>query len=190
MTNPHATLAAGGANATAPLFVDTEFTSFGRMELISIGAVTLDGREFYAETSDHDASDRTDFVRATVVPLLRGGAWSMPRAVVAERLRAWVDALGGAHRVVCDYSGDWALVAGLLDGRWPERLARAQHTWTYGLATHGPADVQAAKRRAWDAAQAHFAKEPQHHALHDARAMRAAWIAEDPSAASTSSQGK
>jgi len=161
-----------------PLFVDTEFTSFGRMELVSIGAVTLDGREFYAEASDHDAADRSDFVRATVVPLLRGGAWSMPRDVIAERLRAWVDGLGGDHRVVCDYSGDWALVAALLGARWPERLARSQLTWTYGLATQGPPSLQAAKRRGWQAAQDHFAVEPQHHALHDARAMRAAWSAE------------
>ncbi len=162
-----------------PLFVDTEFTSFGRMELVSIGAVTLDGREFYAESSDHDVADRSDFVRATVVPLLRGGVWSMPRDMIGARLRDWIDALGGDYRVVCDYSGDWRLVTTLLDGRWPEHLARSQYTWTYGLATHGPAEVQEAKRRAWTAVQAHFAVEPQHHALHDARAMRAGWIAEN-----------
>ena len=161
-----------------PIFVDTEFTSFGRMELVSLGAVTVDGREFYAETSDHDAGDRSDFVQKTVVPLLRGGAWSMPRDVLGARFAAWVASLGAPCRIVCDYSGDWALASALLSGRWPEGLAASQLTWTYGLANGGTPEHQAAKRRAWEAAQAHFAREPQHHALHDARAMRAAWIAE------------
>jgi hypothetical protein len=161
-----------------PLFLDTEFTSFGRMDLVSIALVTLDGAELYAEIDDHDASDRSEFVHRVVMPLLRGGESAMPRAEAARRLLAWLASLPGPLRVVCDYEGDFRLLSALLGDAWPGALNRSPLAWTYGLTDAGPATYREAKRRAWEAAQRHFLVEPQHNALHDARAMRAAWLAE------------
>lgn len=36
------------------VFIDTEFTDFRFMKLISIGAVSESGEEFYMEISDYD----------------------------------------------------------------------------------------------------------------------------------------
>lgn len=38
------------------LFLDTEFTDFIDCEMISIGIVREDGREFYAERNDFDTA--------------------------------------------------------------------------------------------------------------------------------------
>lgn len=52
------------------IFIDTEFTDFVQIDLISIALVTEDGREFYAERNDYRREDCIDFVRAAVVPML------------------------------------------------------------------------------------------------------------------------
>jgi hypothetical protein len=52
------------------IFLDTEFTSFDHPELISMGLVGEDGREFYAERTDYQRDACSDFVLETVLPLL------------------------------------------------------------------------------------------------------------------------
>lgn len=52
------------------VYVDTEFTDFLDCELISIGLVADDGREFYGERSDFEQSSCSEFVRAAVLPQL------------------------------------------------------------------------------------------------------------------------
>jgi len=58
---------------TFRLFVDTEFTDFIDCELLSIGIVSEDGREFYGERSDVDLTRCSDFARVAVLPLNRPG---------------------------------------------------------------------------------------------------------------------
>lgn len=52
------------------IFVDTEFTDFVQIDLISVALVADDGREFYAERTDYCRADCNDFVRAAVLPKL------------------------------------------------------------------------------------------------------------------------
>jgi len=52
------------------VFVDTEFTDFIDCDLISVGLVAEDGREFYGERSDFDMRACSEFVRAAVLPQL------------------------------------------------------------------------------------------------------------------------
>ncbi|MFC6520885.1 hypothetical protein ACFQAT_15195 [Undibacterium arcticum] len=52
------------------IFLDTEFTDFIDIELISIGLVSQDGREFYAERNDFDVAKCNNFVRAGILPML------------------------------------------------------------------------------------------------------------------------
>ncbi|WP_434717222.1 hypothetical protein P5X00_39880 (plasmid) [Paraburkholderia sp. A2RO-4L] len=45
------------------VYVDTEFTQFIDCDLISIGLVADDGREFYGERADYDRASCSEFVR-------------------------------------------------------------------------------------------------------------------------------
>ncbi len=52
-------------------FVDTEFIENGTtIDLISIGIVSSDGREFYAENIDADLFKASDWVKENVIPQL------------------------------------------------------------------------------------------------------------------------
>lgn len=72
---------------------DTEFLEDGTtIKLISIGIVSEDGREFYAESDHaHMLADTTDWLRQNVKPHLsvRGSA-GMPRDVLAQKVLAFV----------------------------------------------------------------------------------------------------
>lgn len=69
-------------------FYDTEFIEDGRtIDLISIGAVAEDGREFYAVSTDFDASRANPWVRKHVLPQLpkpAGPAWRSRRQIREE----------------------------------------------------------------------------------------------------------
>lgn len=54
-------------------FLDTEFIEDGKtIDLISIGIVCEDGREYYAEVADCDLSKANSWVQENVVPHLKG----------------------------------------------------------------------------------------------------------------------
>lgn len=77
-------------------YLDTEFIEDGMtIELISIGVVADDGREFYAESADVDLTRASDWVKANVVPHLTGvddddASQVLPRSEIAEHLRAFI----------------------------------------------------------------------------------------------------
>jgi hypothetical protein len=94
------------------VFLDTEFTAFVRPDLISIGMVAEDGREFYGERTDYRNEDCSDFVRQTVLPLLcrvPGAACSRPE--LTRRVRQWLEALPEPATIIFDYERDWLLLA-------------------------------------------------------------------------------
>ncbi|MEM9450311.1 MAG: 3'-5' exoribonuclease [Cyanobacteria bacterium P01_E01_bin.6] len=66
-------------------FLDTEFIEDGKtIDLISIGIVTEDGREYYAESLEAEFSKASEWVRQNVLPNL----WS--RQVNKSAYNAWV----------------------------------------------------------------------------------------------------
>ena len=83
-------------------FYDTEFIEDGTViDLVSIGVVAEDGREFYAVSTEFDERQAGDWVRRNVLPLLpprSDKAW-MSRAEIRRRL---FDFLVPNHR-----EGDW-----------------------------------------------------------------------------------
>lgn len=128
-------------------FLDTEFTDFIDCQLISIGIVTEDGREFYAERTDYDESACSDFVRAAVLPQLgkETGAIVGTAAEIREALLTWLSQVGPLD-IYVDYRTDWDLLLDLcedlpanvagqfveFDGReieryWAENGRRAHH---------------------------------------------------------------
>lgn len=67
------------------IWFDTEFIEDGRtIDLISIGMVRDDGCEFYMENSECDFSRVSDWVKANVVPHLRGGDCRRSRSAIAD----------------------------------------------------------------------------------------------------------
>lgn len=79
----------GGKRILVQYFYDTEFIENGRtIDLVSIGVVAEDGREFYAVSKEFDANAAGPWVRRNVLPLLppkSDAAW-MSRAQIRDRL--------------------------------------------------------------------------------------------------------
>lgn len=143
------------------VYFDTEFSSLeANGGLLSIGCVTADGREFYAELVDTwTPATCTDFVRLHVLPKLTGQE-RITLTELAARLRAWLDGLGGPVELASDHPFlDLPWIEALFKDGWPRNLSRECRTIKI--------DSQA-QRDYW-------LRHPgmQHHALHDARALRA-----------------
>lgn len=59
---------------TMRYFLDCEFIEDGRtIDLLSIGITCEDGREYYAENGEADLTRANDWVKANVLPHLKGG---------------------------------------------------------------------------------------------------------------------
>jgi DNA polymerase III epsilon subunit-like protein len=159
------------------VFFDTEFTSINPINdqaLISIGLVTDEGREFYAELSDTwQESMCSAFVQDNVLPLLEGGDALLLEAQLALQLKEWIEGSGAGEVVLVSDAPqfDWPWVCELFEyhGQWPKNLRREcrrvqfrderhMHRFNSGLASF------------W---QTH--REKQHHALWDAKALKFAW---------------
>lgn len=151
-------------------FLDTEFTRFKRPALISLALVTEAGHEFYAERNDFPTAACSDFVRQVVMPLLGrmpGAACTLP--TLKTRLRQWFASLPEPVTVVYDFKGDGSLLAKTLAGAsHPDKIAR-----------HMLLDYPILEQPTFARAQslAYTAQWPRHHALADARALRAACLA-------------
>jgi hypothetical protein len=160
------------------IFFDTEFTDLVQEPfLISVGFTSADGRDFYGELEPQFwAPWASPFVQANVVPLLdqvtnrRGGLPPFSLSGLATAIRGWIEAQPGEVVLVSDApSYDLGLLLNLFDeanAAWPcntQKHARyysmdeaAAHTYHYEFRRIGL---------------------PQHHALADAKALRAAWLA-------------
>ena len=100
------------------IFLDTEFTKFNHPDLISMGLVAEDGREFYAERTDYHRDDCSQFVRETVLPLLgRVPGAACSRSELTERVREWFGQLPEPATIIFDFETDWLLLAVAILGR-------------------------------------------------------------------------
>lgn len=148
------------------LFVDTEFTDFIDCGLISIGIVSEDEREFYAERSDVDLSRCGDFARAAVLPQLgREPAIVGTEQDISAALQQWLVQFDQVE-VCFDYPTDF---------EWFSYLVR--DTETLDL----PRSIKSRNIRGdLDAVNIeHDWREngrQAHHALHDAKANRFAFL--------------
>jgi hypothetical protein len=165
------------------LFVDTEFTDLRNQFLISLGATTYSGCEFYAESSDYQTEQCSPFVKRTVLPLLRGTEFAESELQIGERFVAWIESLHGPCRLVFDYVGDFEIIVRLFTcvGRWPSNLYRVAYevALPYSMCDQGTgfgSNFSARQIAKVEKSIAeHFQAFPRHHALHDALAMKLAW---------------
>lgn len=148
------------------LFLDTEFTDFIDCDLISIGLVSDDGREFYGERTDYDSAACSHFVKAAVLPQLgQAPAIAGTEPELRQALRAWLTQFEEVE-VCFDYSTDWELFYYLVrdpdDFSFPVKVSARLIN-----AEIDPADIE----RYW---QENGRKA--HHALYDAKANRYAFL--------------
>ncbi|BBH12272.1 3'-5' exoribonuclease [Chromobacterium haemolyticum] len=152
------------------IFLDTEFTDFIDCELISIGMVSEDGLHvLYLEVQDFDRLKCKAFVQAAVWSQLgKVDGASISKTALAGRLRQWFDSLPHDVVLACDSQHDRDLLADVLDGTWPANVSGWLDLREYQA---NPAFDRAA------AAYHTTTGLPWHHALYDAYAHRAGWLA-------------
>jgi hypothetical protein len=149
------------------VFYDAEFaTTAPTVELVSLGAVAEDGREFYAVSTEFDAAGAHPWVKENVLPQLPppGDAAWMSRGRLREALLEFL----GPEPVLWAWYGAYDHVAlAQLWGSMPE-LPRAVPRFTLDV------------RQLWE----HLGRPPLpdqpaglHHALDDARHVKLRWEA-------------
>jgi hypothetical protein len=150
------------------IFVDCEFIEDGKtIDLISLGAVTEDGRYFYAVSSDFDESKANQWVRDNVLTRLEPSETWVPRAVIAAKFQAWVDQFLPVEfwGYYADY--DWVAICQLygpmiaLPKGWPMYCADIEQ---WAIALSAPVDILPQP-----------AGPEEHHALKDALWNKTSW---------------
>ena len=160
------------------VFLDSEFTQFRDGQLLSLGLVSEDGRECYVEVVDPARHARaSDFCKDAVIPQfgLVTGAAVRDDAQAGARVADWLASFGEPLVVSYDYKLDWRLFEDALkaSGRWAGLAARLRADDVAGVAAPGSRG-----EAAQDAVFETSVSPGRHHALVDARALRAAWLAQ------------
>ena len=163
------------------VWFDTEFTSLEEhaAELLSAGLAAESGDECYVERIDNGLlSHSTEFVVENVIPLfgLVPGARVNTYGEFADRITDYLLGLGEPVDLICDYHLDRDLMQHVLEHgtRWEDVIGLIR--WEYAP---GEAFYTNVGQDAFDAsfAEADAAGLARHHALADARALRAACLA-------------
>lgn len=157
----------------ARYFYDCEFIEDGRtIELVSIGVIAQDGREFYAVSTEFDPARASAWVRGRVLDKLpppADRAWRS-RVAIREELYAFLTAPGLPVELWAWFAAYDHVVLAQLWGSMPE-LPRDVPRLTREIRQH------------WEAAGCPPIPGPgrdRHDALADARLARARWqVAED-----------
>lgn len=117
-------------------FFDTEFIEDGRtIDLLSIGIVAEDGREYYAEPAEADRTRASEWVVANVLPHLRGPVKS--RAVIAREIVEFVGEKPEFWAYYADY--DWVALCQLygtmmdLPKGWPMFCRDLMQAWEHDI---------------------------------------------------------
>ncbi|NOT18479.1 MAG: hypothetical protein HOP20_10520 [Sulfuriferula sp.] len=152
------------------IFFDTEFTGLEvEPSLISIGLISQDGREFYAELSDtYQMSDCNEFVQEAVLPYLTGGDVLIPMRELTIRLASWLTNFKEPIQLCTDsIAWDWPWILELFAdcGTWPKNMSRT------------PKELHQSRRFNIVVERSFQNGLRRHHALDDAKANRLGWQA-------------
>ena len=150
------------------VFLDNGVTNFEQPKLISLALVAEDGREFYAERNDFREADCSDFIQENALPLLgRVPSSSCSRSELMRRLRAWLDNLEEPATLLFNYLGDWLLMQQACGGDNLQTNIGDKLQLGESAICH-PYFEQAQN-------EAFTQDWPPHHALADARALKAGY---------------
>lgn len=91
-------------------------TKSAKPELISVGMASESGEEFYAESSDYDVGLCSQFVIDEVFPHIQGGDYSMPNAMMAQKITEYINNFDKPVLLISDApTFDWPLLKQLFD---------------------------------------------------------------------------
>ncbi|MCE1226273.1 MAG: 3'-5' exoribonuclease [Geobacteraceae bacterium] len=164
---------------TLLLFLDTEFTDLDEPRyLISLGLAAETGETFYAELTDGwQLRNCSPFVWKNILPLLEEGADQMDRATAACSLTNWISSFDQPVRIVSDAKEfDWPLLQELLEEHWPDNLLHSCisfHTSFFPIEVSN--ELELTRQRYFFVQRRMIGRLLEHHALHDARALRRQW---------------
>jgi hypothetical protein len=152
------------------IFLDTEFTGLdqAKPDLISIGLVDQSGREFYAELPEsHWTVQCNEWVHFNVLPHLWRGKYVQTKEAIQDSLATWIGSIQEEIVIVTDFAeADFFKQLKPLLSPWPKNL----NAWPIEFSTNSLNDDLALEvREIRD--QYHTLERPEHHALHDARAL-------------------
>lgn len=151
------------------LYLDCEWADVFASELVSIALVSLNGKhEFYAERAE--LPEPTPWVQAVVFPLLERENKALSDADMTRALRSFFASIE-APVVHFDYGADRMLCQQVLDG-FGQLDADALGPKPQGLRWQLLTDMGPTMVRWWNAHPEEHSR--RHHALVDARALRAA----------------
>lgn len=151
--------------------LDTEFTGLdqAKPDLISIGLVDEAGREFYAELpEEHWTVQCNEWVHFNVLPHLWRGDYVQSVAAIQERLVAWIESIEDEVVIVTSFANsDFFSQLKPLLIQWPKNLK----TWPVEFTAWSLGEgLQPALQNMMKSY--HGPTRPEHHALHDAHALR------------------
>ena len=151
------------------VYLDTEFTQFTQPNLISIGLVADDGREFYAVMKRFPFQQCSAFVREVVLPIIEHWpSTTLDRRELQQSLRQWLNKSAEPLEIVCDFATDAELLIELIDAETDHALR------TFNIASVTVFSAMQCEQIT-DAVDNYFTEPrqwPRHHALEDARALR------------------
>lgn len=171
------------------IFYDTEFTDLAHdADLLSIGLVAADNAdELYIEIADAKAWSCSEFVKSEVIPFFgRHNPEILTRDQAAVRIESWLDQQRGGNRqrqihLVADSFWDWRLLIGLYTHPpGPSSWARKCNVigrFLLSVLPHPETDENGGDRFAAATESYLRTTGERHHALVDARAMKAGWHA-------------
>lgn len=166
------------------IFYDCEFTALSPdADLLSIGFTACDFQaELYIELSDAEVHRSSDFVKDVVLPLFgTHNPEVLTRDAAATRIEAWFDDLRKGDRdrpiiMVSDNPWDWTHFIELLPTRDPAKQSWASESNVFGRLVSSMLESSRQHQAFADGQEAYFSKhEGRHHALVDARALKAAY---------------
>lgn len=96
------------------IFLDTEFSDFKTLNLVSIGLVTEIDKNFYMENSSINAKDCSLFVQKEIFPLLKGGQNNISYEEIQNKLNIWLNSFNEEIVFIADYDGDFVILKKLL----------------------------------------------------------------------------
>ena len=149
------------------IFVDTEFSSLGSdPRLISIALVAEDGSELYIEfKSGWSVEQCSPWVRSHVLLHLGANGEKLDRRAVVGRIESWLGQFSGTVWLIVDSSWDKDLITQLY----------AESGSTPGSTIRVIPFADKSEAAAFEVLRKGYFLEnegKQHHALHDARALR------------------
>lgn len=162
------------------LFFDTEFTGLHKYTtLISLGIVSEDGREFYAELSDYDKTQCDDWIVKNVINNLQeSSCYVGTKQEVGQKLREWLKQFDEIQFIsdVCHY--DFVLLIDLFGNAFdlPNNVSPTCHDINQDIARHYAISECEAFNKSREEIVADLCSVPvngrKHNALYDAKVIR------------------